>query len=110
LHLRAQLVIGRALAMLLCGLRQRQGLRLHRLPAGLQRLYDDRLHNEQNVLLAGVVRSELGALAGVKAALKEGSEDGRLYVGPIQDGGGAQCAHIGGGQIERRNHRQRGRR
>jgi hypothetical protein len=28
-------------------------------------------------LLAGVVRSGLGALAGVQAALKEGSEDSR---------------------------------
>jgi len=78
--------------MLLCFLNQCQGLRLHCLPAGFERRNDDRLHNEQNVLLAGVVRSELGALGGVKAALKEGSEDGRLYVGPIQDSGGAQRA------------------
>src|ERR1019366_7406851 len=72
----------------------------HRLPARLQWLYDYRLHNEQNVLLAGVVRSELGAFAGVQAALKEGSEDGRFHVRPIQSGGRAQRAHIGGGQIE----------
>jgi hypothetical protein len=70
------------------------------LPTGLQRLDNHRLHNEQNVLLAGVVRSELGTLAGVQAALKEGSEDGRLHVGPVQRGGGAERAHIGGGQLE----------
>ena len=75
---------------------------LHLLPAALQRGHYDRLDNEQNVFLAGVVRSELRTLAGVKAALKEGSEDGGFHGGPIQIGGGAQCAHIGGGQIEDR--------
>jgi hypothetical protein len=37
-------------------------------------------------ILAGVVRSELRAFAGVKAALEEGSEDGRLHCGPIEIG------------------------
>ena len=70
------------------------------LPAALQRGHHNRLDNQQNVFLAGVMRSELGAFAGVKAALEESSEDGRFHGGPIESGGGAQGAHIGRCQIE----------
>ncbi len=59
-------------------------LHLHLLPAAAQRRHQHRLHDQQNILFAGVVRAQLRPLAGVQAALKKRAEDRRFDAGPIQ--------------------------
>ena len=63
------------------------GLGLHLGPAAAQRRHQHRLDDEQDVVAAGVVGAELGALGGVQAALEEGAEDGGLDAGPVEGGG-----------------------
>jgi hypothetical protein len=99
LKLRPKFVISAAFCCL-CLRRDFIGLNFHLLPAAFKRGHYYGFNNEQNIGLVGVMRAELGTLAGVKAALKERSEDGRLNCGPVQIGGGAKRAYVGGGQIK----------
>ena len=83
------------------GLSERRSLRFHVSPARLQRGHYDGFHDQQNVLRAGVVRSNLRALTGIETSLKESAEDRRLHVGPVQGGGLAERGHIRRGEFER---------
>jgi hypothetical protein len=59
-------------------------------PLAAQRLHQHRLHNQQDVLLAGVLRAQLGALRRVQAACEERAEDRRLDGRPVQLGDAVQ--------------------
>ena len=59
-------------------------LRLHLLPPPAQRRHQHRLDDQQDVVLAGVMRPQLRALGGVQTTLEECAEDGRLDRAPIQ--------------------------
>jgi hypothetical protein len=48
-----------------------------------ERPHDEKLDERENVLFARVVGADLRALGGVKRALEEGAEDGRLDAAPV---------------------------
>jgi len=53
-------------------------------PLSAQGRHQHRFHDQQNVSLAGVVRSQLAALGRVEAALEQRPKDGWLHLPPIQ--------------------------
>ena len=62
------------------------GACLHLFPTPPQGRHQHRLDDEQDVLLAGIVRAELRALVGVKAALEQRAKDRRLDARPVERG------------------------
>ena len=57
---------------------------LNRIPGITQGLHQDRFDDEQDIFARGVVCAALTAFVRVKAALKEGTEDGRFDGFPIE--------------------------
>jgi len=66
----------------------------HCLPAALEGLHDDGLDEEEDIVGAGVVGTDEGALGGVEGALEEGAEDSGLDVGPVVAGGGGEDGEV----------------
>jgi len=69
-------------------------------PVAAERLHDDRLDEGLDVLAAGVVGAELGALVGVEAALEEGAEDRGVDGAPVEARGGEEAADLVLGERE----------
>ena len=69
-------------------------------PIPAQGRHEHRLHDQQDVFAAGVVRAQLGALGRVQAAGEERAEDSRLDGRPVQGGDPVQNGQPVGVQVE----------
>ena len=69
-------------------------LRPHRLPFRRQRLDDDRVDDQHDLVAVGVVRAKLRTLVGVEPALEQGAEDRGVDVRPVEFRRRQNVAHV----------------
>ncbi len=75
-------------------------VRLDGVPFGQQRLLYHRAENATDRAGVGVVGAELAAFGRVEAAFKQGAENGRVDLAPVEPGGGQHGVDAGGRQRE----------